>query len=659
MLKYFFLCFVGCGIAWAQTDSAGLDEVVISGSLRPVLRRASAVPVQVLQRSFFRSNPGPNMFESIQMVNGLQPQVNCNVCSAGDIHINGMEGAYTLVTIDGMPMVSALGTVYGLMGIPNSLLERVEIIKGAASALYGPEAMAGVVNLITRQPGGKPFTHVEFSGSSHAEWSADVAVGYKAGRMNMLSSMHGFRMNRVMDVNSDGFADIPVQQRFSVFQKIAFDRKSTLPASLALRIFREYRRGGELEWEERFAGTDSVYGERIITRRTELLGNYRLGILGKPALQFSGTAHRQNSVYGTLPFHAAQYVGFMQLLWTWNQRGVNWLAGLPLRYTHYDDGTPATANPQRNFLPGVFIQAEGRGLKQIDYNLSLRTDIDRIHGIIWSPRLALKRGFSGGPSLRFNLGTAYRPVNVFTEDHAALTGARTAVFREELLPERAWSALLNFTAPLNIPKHYARLEAGLFHTRFSNKIVADYFSNPNQIIYANLKGFAISRGASLDADFFGKSGRRLMLGFTFMQVGFLSHDSNGRRGFESQIHSPPFSASLQWQQVLPGKVIFDLGAKCYSPMRLPVVPNDFRPEYSPWYALLNVQCSRNCKNGMEFFAGIRNLLNFVPRDPLLRSFDPFDKYIQVDNPQGYTFDTAYNYASMQGRRVFAGLRLML
>lgn len=82
----------------------------------------------------------------------MKPQYNCNVCNTGDIHINGLEGPYTMVLIDGMPMVSGLSTVYGLSGIPQSLINRVEIVRGPASTLYGSEAVGGLINIITNDP---------------------------------------------------------------------------------------------------------------------------------------------------------------------------------------------------------------------------------------------------------------------------------------------------------------------------------------------------------------------------------------------------------------------------------------------------------------------------------------------------------------------------
>jgi len=111
-------------------SSHQLEEKVVTGTLKAVRRSESPVPVEVYSPTFLKKNPTPSIFEALQNINGVRPQINCNVCNTGDIHINGLEGPYTLVLIDGMPIVSGLGTVYGLSGIPNSLIDQIEIVKG-------------------------------------------------------------------------------------------------------------------------------------------------------------------------------------------------------------------------------------------------------------------------------------------------------------------------------------------------------------------------------------------------------------------------------------------------------------------------------------------------------------------------------------------------
>ena len=117
-------------IAQTRNDSSkvfgrdSMEQVVITGTMKAMKRTASPVPVEVYTPKFFMKNPSPAIFDALQMVNGVRPQLNCNICNTGDIHINGLEGPYTMILIDGMPIVSSLASVYGLSGIPTSLVER-------------------------------------------------------------------------------------------------------------------------------------------------------------------------------------------------------------------------------------------------------------------------------------------------------------------------------------------------------------------------------------------------------------------------------------------------------------------------------------------------------------------------------------------------------
>jgi outer membrane receptor for ferrienterochelin and colicins len=92
-------------------------------------------------------------------------------------------------------------------------------------------------------------------------------------------------------------------------------------------------------------------------------------------------------------------------------------------------------------------------------------------------------------------------------------------------------------------------------------------------------------------------------------------------------------------------------------MHLPVVPNDYRPAISPLYTLMNFQVTKKFSDRLEVYTAVKNLLNFLPKDPILRPFDPFDKYLHIDNPNGYTFDPSYNYAPVQGIKALLGVRM--
>ena len=159
-----------------------LEEVIISGNLKPVNRLESTIPVEVYSPAFLQQNPSPNLFEGIQFINGIRPQINCSVCNTGDIHINGLEGPYTFVLIDGMPIVSSLASVYGLNGIPTGMIEKVEIIKGPAGTLYGSQAVGGLINVITKLPEYSPRFFSDIYGTSWQEFNADLGFSSTIGK---------------------------------------------------------------------------------------------------------------------------------------------------------------------------------------------------------------------------------------------------------------------------------------------------------------------------------------------------------------------------------------------------------------------------------------------------------------------------------------------
>ena len=177
-----------------------LEETVVTGTLKAVKRSESPVPVEVYSPTFLKQNPTANIFEALQNVNGVRPQINCNVCNTGDIHINGLEGPYTLVLIDGMPIVSGLGTVYGLSGIPNALIEQIEIIKGPASSLYGSEAVGGLINIITKNSLEAPEFSADAFATGWGEYNLDVGGKISMGSKTMTSAISANRFNRMKDM---------------------------------------------------------------------------------------------------------------------------------------------------------------------------------------------------------------------------------------------------------------------------------------------------------------------------------------------------------------------------------------------------------------------------------------------------------------------------
>lgn len=651
-----------------EDDNFGLNEIVVTGTMKEMSRSDSPIPVEIITPQLFKKNPTPTLFEAIGMVNGVQPQLNCNVCNTGDIHINGMEGPYTMILIDGMPIVSALSTVYGLNGIPNSMVERIEVVKGPASSLYGSEAMGGIINVITKNPDKAPLISTDIFSTSWGEVSADAAIKFNTKKTTSLLGLNYFNYQNKIDKNDDNFTDLTLQNRISLFNKWNFNRKENRVASIAARYVYEDRWGGEMNWNKSFRGSDNVYGESIYTNRAEVIGLYQLPVKERIFTQYSYNWHNQDSWYGDTKYLATQHVGFIQSYWDkpLNDKH-NLLLGASFRFTHYDDNTPATSDensnnqPAKTPLPGIFIQDEWKLSNKSTLLTGYRYDYDKNHGNIHSPRIAYKLSPNKNNTLRASFGTGFRVVNLFTEDHAALTGARKVIINGELNPEKSFNSNLNYVLKVPTENVFMGFDVTGFYSYFTNKIIGDFDSDPTKIIYENINGHAVSRGISLNTDFSFTFPLKVLAGISYMDVFQKEEDNNGNLNKIKQLHAPKWSGTLVSSYSLTNKWSVDLTGNWYGPMRLPILPNDFRPEYSPWFLIANLQVNKKFDNGMEIYGGLKNLLNFIPKNPIMRPFDPFNNNIGdvASNPYGYTFDPSYNYSSLQGIRSFIGLRYNL
>ena len=640
-----------------------LDEIVISGTLKPVSKSKSPVPVEVYSNTFFKKNPTPSIFESLQNVNGVRPQLNCNVCNTGDIHINGLEGPYTFVLIDGMPIVSGLSTVYGLTGIPQALIERVEVVKGPASTLYGSEAVGGIINIITKKPSNSPILSTDLLGSSWGEINTDIGLRYKLSKKTQgLLGVNYFNYQNRIDNNNDDFTDLTLQNRISLFNKVNIERKSNKVFTIAGRYVYEDRWGGEMDWEREFRGTDIKYGESIYTNRWETFGTYQLPTSEDITFQFSANGHYQNSFYGTDSYNAEQLIGFGQLIYNKKiAKKHELLFGLAYRYIYYEDNTFATLEkdgitnkPSVTHLPGLFLQDEIALNSQNSILFGGRWDHNSLHGNIFTPRVNYKWNSKDNSNIfRASVGNGFRVANVFTEDHAALTGAREVEFDGNLAPETSWNANINYVKKISTENTFITFDASAFYTYFDNRILPDYETDSNKIIYANLDGYAVSKGLSLNTDVTFTNGLSVNVGATLMDVSITENSIKTR-----QLLTESFSGVWSVSYKFSANFSLDYTGNIYGPMNLPLLgEKDIRAKKSPWYSIQNIQATKKLTNSFDIYGGVKNLLNFTPaRNSINNANNPFDIGIDTEANPELAFDPSYVYASNQGIRAFLGVR---
>jgi len=376
-----------------------------------------------------------------------------------------------------------------------------------------------------------------------------------------------------------------------------------------------------------------------------------------------------------------QQVAFAQLTWDKTINKHDLLAGGVFRYTYYDDNTIATIDPmgknkpERTPLPGIFLQDEITLNAQQKLLLGGRWDYHSVHGHIFTPRMAWKFSPTANDIIRVNAGTGFRVVNLFTEDHAALTGAREVVIEGYLKPERSYNINLNYVKKIYTASSWLNIDASIWYTHFTNRILPDYTTDPNKIIYSNLNGYSISKGVSINTEFGFTNALRGHMGMTFQDVGIVQHDAPGNKKHVRQLLTERWSGTWSLSYTIRGTGLsVDYTGNIYGPMLLPLLsPSDPRSAKSPVWSIQNIQLTKKWGRGIEVYAGLKNLLNWTPAKhaPFLiaRSDDPFDKRVQFDNngqvvitpdnPYGLTFDPNYVYAPNQGIRAFAGIRYTL
>ena len=263
--------------------------------------------------------------------------------------------------------------------------------------------------------------------------------------------------------------------------------------------------------------------------------------------------------------------------------------------------------------------------------------------MIFSPRLNARFKPTAFSTLRATAGTGFRTVNVFTEEHAALTGARTVIIEGELAPERSVNFNGNYNQVLNLGESAATLDIDGFYSHFYNKIFPDYNSDPNLIIYRNLEGYSTILGMSWKYSQSFKFPLRAELGGTFMKVQVIEADGSKRLQEFAPIYQSTFNLSYTHH---PWRMTFDYSGKIVGPMKLPEYEAPFsRPTISPWFSEQNVQASKDFGTNLTLKLGVRNILNYRQESPLVNPKAPFSD----------SFDTAYAYGPLQGRRLIFGM----
>ena len=231
-----------------EESSLSLNEVVVSANRNETNRREASVVVGVVSPKIFAATNAVCIADGLNFQPGLRVENNCNNCGFTQIRINGLEGPYSQILIDSRPIFSALSGVYGLEQIPVNMIERVEVVRGGGSALYGSNAIAGTINIITKEALSNSFTagyNYERIGGTASDNAINLNSSMVSDDNKAGMYLYGSYRNRLpYDYNGDGFSEVTKLLNHTMGMRSYYRLSSQSKLTLEYHNIHEFRRGG-------------------------------------------------------------------------------------------------------------------------------------------------------------------------------------------------------------------------------------------------------------------------------------------------------------------------------------------------------------------------------------------------------------------------------
>lgn len=677
-----------------REDILGLEEIVISGIRTDKRRIESAVAVNVLDKEVFDLTQSGTLMEGLNFQPGIRTEIDCQTCNYSQVRMNGLGGSYSQILINSRPVFSSLQGLYGLEQIPSSMIERVEIIRGGGSALYGSGAIAGVINIITRIPD-DGFNEVSVVHALTAGESNDnmINAGISAVNEEKTAGVAVFasrRRRQAFEANDDGFSEMPKLANNS------FGFNSFYRFNEATRIefngfaVNENRRGGsELNEPPHMAQQSEDRNHDVVTGGINLVHDWKQN--NRVSLYISGQHTVRKHYTGIIPdieyhegsnsYDSAAYIehflnppygstlnktlhgGFqVDHIFRSFMSGTNtFTIGAEYLYDFIDDEIKAYRYQinQTSRSAGIFLQnewASSRFTLLTGARITRQNEVD--HWIV-SPRASALYKMHPDLQLRATYAGGFRAPQAFDADlHIAFAGGGISYVRINPGLKEETSHSLSGSLDFNHSEmdyiYGFTLEA--FFTRLNNSFVleaAGKDDDGNKIIEKRNGGASMVKGMTIEARGNYNGLFQLETGLSLQKSEyenpvFWSAQAPGERrflrtpetyGFYTISYLPPKEIALAWTGTLTGRMrVPHFGGA-------PGVDGD-RVFHSPVFWNTNVKAEYDFKlnkinQNIRLSAGIRNIFNQYQQD--------FDL--------GKKRDSNYVYGPAAPRTIFFGVTL--
>ncbi len=515
-----------------QEDNLSLNEIVVSATRYGLERRQAPVVVNVLGPKLFNATQSVAMSETLNYQPGVRVENNCQNCGFSQVRLNGLEGAYSQILINSRSVFSALNSVYGLDQIPTSMIDRIEVVRSGGSALFGANAIAGTINIITKDPVENDWqikSTNSLIGGSAWDNTVDFNTSYVESDLKNGVTFYGMNRNReAWDANGDGFSEI-TKLRNTTFGTKAFLKTSEHnKLTLDMSVLTEFRRGGDrLDLSPHFTDvTEQLQTNSLIGGLT--YDHYFKDWRQKLSLYVSAQKTKRDSYYGGLAGStdkqdsviAANSYGttddFAMVAgaqYTYNFDKDVFTAGVEFNANRTEDNIPAYNRliDQKNKAVGTYAQYEWRVVDKLKALLGARYDYTYIDGSYqlldkhrasnenfgtFSPRITLLYDITDELQFRGGFARGFRAPQAFNEDMhvTSVGGQQVFVLMGENLKTEYSNA---YTGSFNYTRNFGRTQASLlvegFFTDLQNPFTNVMTSEEESIIMEEMRNGTGSR----------------------------------------------------------------------------------------------------------------------------------------------------------------------
>ena len=476
----------------AEEDQVALDAVVVSANRNETTRRLAPSLVNVLDSKLFETTNAVCLAEGLNFQPGVRVENNCQNCGFQQVRINGLEGPYTQILVDSRPIFSALTGVYGLEQIPANMIERVEIMRGGGSALFGSSAIAGTINIITKEPlhNSAQITHsLTMVGGSAADNNTTlnaslVSDDYKAG----IYLFGQARYRSGYDHDGDGFTELGNLNAKTLGFRSYLKTSHYSKLTFEYHNINEFRRGGNL--------LDLPPHQTDITEQTDhtINGggvkfdlfspdyNHRLNIYASTQhtkrKSYYGADHDENA-YGTTT--DLTFVGGTQYAYNFGNclfMPAEFSGGLEYNYDDLEDRMLGYNREisQMVHIGSAFLQNEWKN-DRWSFLVGGRFDKhNMINHVIFSPRANVRYNPTKDINLRLSYSSGFRAPQAFDEDlHITAVGGNVALIR--IAPNLKEEKSQSLSASVDFYRRFGNVQANFlvegFYTDLSDVFVLE------------------------------------------------------------------------------------------------------------------------------------------------------------------------------------------